>query len=75
MEKYLIGFITGILLVIVLLLSTGAIKNQNEIGTYQITTCHWEKSDWVYVTKIDTRTGEIVELSKYHGFKDSENLK
>ena len=41
--------------------------NSNSVGTYQVATSYRDVGDWVFVTVIDTRSGEIVQKTSYHG--------
>jgi hypothetical protein len=43
-------------------------KDENEVGRYQVSTVYRETGGWVFVTIIDTKTGEIVKQERYHGF-------
>ena len=47
------------------------IKSQSknsEIGKYQISTCYRESGNWVFITIIDTQTGEILRQERFNGF-------
>ena len=43
-----------------------------DIGRYQISTTYRDAGNWVFVTIIDTSTGEIVTQERYGGFKKYE---
>lgn len=44
----------------------------NGFGRYQISTTYRAAGNWVFVTIIDTSTGEIVTQERYGGFKAYE---
>lgn len=68
------------ILVNLLLIATGflAIANDSknetepkeEIGRYQVSTTYRENGNWVFVTIIDTKTGEIIKKERYNGFNE-----
>jgi hypothetical protein len=38
------------------------------VGTYQVSTSYRDAGNWVFVTVIDTRSGEVVRRERYSGF-------
>lgn len=44
------------------------IVSKGETGRYQVATSYRSTGNWVFVTVIDTRTGEIVRQDRYSGF-------
>ena len=52
------------------LISLNAQSNNKETGRYQVTSCSRENGNWIFITIIDTQTGEIVKQESYHGSGD-----
>lgn len=45
------------------------------VGTYQASTSYRDAGNWVFVTVIDTRTGEVVRRERYTGFAKYSEIK
>jgi len=67
-EKYLVIILVVSLLAVVISTVT-AIEAQSsgEVGRYQVATDFWDAGNWIYVTVIDTTTGEIVKRERHSG--------
>jgi len=54
----------GLVLILVSFMSFTNSETDNEVGTYQISTCPDSDGSMVYETIIDTRTGEVISRTK-----------
>lgn len=71
MKEYVIGFTTGLIVVLTMFLSLGSTNNALSPGQYQVDTVLLAQEDYVgnksyevLVTVFDTRTGEVKQKSR-----------
>ena len=73
MKEYVIGFTTGLIVVLTMVLSLGSTNNALSPGQYQVDTVLLAQEDYVgnksyevLVTVFDTRTGEKKQKRREH---------
>ncbi len=79
MVRYRLLISTTLLAAIVLIIGAAArAQSQNgpaPVGTYQLSTSYRDAGNWVFVTVVDTRTGEVVRRERYSGFAKYSEMK